>query len=262
MNPMLIDTHAHIHFDDYRNELDAVLTRAHAAGVDKILSVGVNDTDSAQAIAVARAHTNLWAAVGLHPHDADRGYEALEEIARLADPATSVGKVVAIGECGLDHYKSETTPDDQERALRFQIELGLRYELPLIFHVREAFPDLWRILDDYAAEGAHVRGLVHCFTAGVRELEGSLDRGLSIALGGIMTFTRDDRQLEAARRVPLARLVLETDCPFLAPPPHRGQRNEPAYLADTAKFLADLRGEALEDLEHTTSTNAEALFAI
>jgi len=251
---VLIDTHSHIHFDEFRDEIDAVLDRAHAAGVDKMLTVGVNDTDSAQAVAVARAFEHVWAAVGLHPHDADRGYEALEEIAGLARHES----VVAIGECGLDHYKSETDPDEQERALRFQIELAQERNLPLLFHVREAFPEFWRILDDYDG----VRGLVHCFSAGVPELEGSLDRGLHIALGGIMTFTKDERQLEAARRVPLDRLVLETDCPFLAPPPHRGQRNEPAYLADTAAFLANLRGEALEDLASATTRNAEALFGI
>lgn len=251
---MLIDTHAHIHFEDYRSELDEILSRAHSTGVEKILCVGVNDTDSAEAIAVARAYDNLWATVGLHPHDADRGYEALEEIARLAE----LEKVVAIGECGLDNYKSETTVEDQERALRFQIELGLERGLPMIFHVREAFPEFWRILDDYRG----VRGLVHCFTAGVAELEGSLGRGLSVALNGIMTFTKDERQLEAARRIPLGRLILETDSPFLAPVPHRGKRNEPAHIRQTAEFLAQLRGESLEDLEHATSTNSERLFGI
>src|SRR5471032_1345692 len=114
---MLIDTHSHLHFNEFTDDLDPVLERAHAAGVEKILCVGVNDTDSAQAVAVARAYDNLWSTVGLHPHDADRGYEALEEVARLAE----FEKVVAIGECGLDYFKSETTPDEQERALRFQI---------------------------------------------------------------------------------------------------------------------------------------------
>jgi TatD DNase family protein len=252
---MLIDTHSHIHFEAFRDEIDGVLDRAHAAGVDKMLVVGVNEEDSAEAIAVARAFENLWATVGLHPHDADRGYDALEEVARLAE----LNPVVAIGECGLDNYKSETDPEDQERALRFQIELGIERGLPMIFHVREAFPQFFAILDEYS--GA-VRGLVHSFTAGVEELDGALERGLYIALNGIMTFTKDDRQLEAARRVPLDRLILETDSPFLAPTPKRGQRNEPAYVAHTAKFLAHLRGESLEDLEHSTTTNAESLFGI
>jgi TatD DNase family protein len=252
---VLIDTHAHIHFEAFRDEVDAVLDRAHAVGVDKLLCVGVNDADSGQAIAVARAYENIWSTVGLHPHDADRGYEALEELARLAELDT----VVAIGECGLDHYKSETDPDDQERALRFQIELALERGLPMIFHVRDAFPDFFRILDDYS--GA-VRGLVHSFTAGVPELEGSLDRGLYVALNGIMTFTKEDRQLDAARSVPLHRLILETDSPFLAPVPVRGTRNEPANLIHTARFLAGLRGEALEDLAHATTANAETLFGI
>lgn len=251
---MLIDTHSHIHFDEFRAEIEDVLARAHQAEVNKMLVVGVNDADSAQAVAVARAYDNLWATVGLHPHDADRGYEALEEIERLSEHQS----VVAIGECGLDNYKSETSPEDQERALRFQIELALERNLPMVFHVREAFPQFWDILDDYTG----VRGVVHSFTAGTRELEGSLLRGLHIALNGIMTFTKDDRQLEAARRVPLDRLILETDCPFLAPIPMRGKRNEPAYITHTAEFLAQLRGESLPEFELATTRNAEKLFNI
>lgn len=265
---MLIDTHSHVHFPEFRDDLAEVLERAAGSRVEKILCVGTNDTDSAEAIAVAKAHQNIWATVGLHPHDADRGLDALEEVARLA----RLEKVVGIGECGLDNYRSQTSPEDQERALRFQIELGLELNLPMVFHVRDAFPDFWRILDDYARDRASaapgssaarpLRGLVHCFTAGVPELEGSLERGLSIALNGIMTFTKEQRQLDAARRVPLNRLVLETDCPFLGPKPVRGQRNEPAHLAHTAAFLAELRGESPDDLEHATSSNAEVLFGI
>jgi TatD DNase family protein len=253
---MLIDTHAHIHFSEFRDEIDAVLERAHAAGVEKLLCVGVTDTDSAEAIAVARAYEHVWSTVGLHPHDADRGYESLEELARLAELDT----VVAIGECGLDRYKSETSPEDQERVLRFQIELALERNLPMIFHVREAFPDFFRILDDY--EGRQVRGVVHSFTASTRELEGSLLRGLHVAFNGIMTFSKNESQLEAARRVPLDRLILETDSPFLAPVPERGRRNEPANLPHTARFLAKLRGEPFEELAAITTKNAERLFGI
>jgi TatD DNase family protein len=251
---MLIDTHSHVHFADFEADLDEVLGRAHAASVDKLLCVGVNETDSARAVAVARAYDNLYSSVGLHPHDADRGYEALEEIARLSE----FDGVVAIGECGLDYFKSETTKEDQERALRFQIELAIDRGLPVIFHVRDAFPDFWNITDDYPG----VRGLVHCFTAGPKELEGSLERGFYIALNGIMTFTKNPLQLQAARDVPRDRLVLETDCPFLTPVPLRGSRNEPANVALTASFLAKLRDEPEEDLYAVTTNNAETLFGI
>ena len=253
---MLIDTHSHIHFDEFRDDLPELLDRAAATGVDKILCVGVDDLDSAEAVAVAKAHEHLYATVGLHPHDADRGYEALEQIAWLATQES----VVAVGECGLDYFKSQTTKDEQERALRFQIELALEHDLALIFHVRDAFDDFWRIFDDYRDESP--RGLIHCFTAGIVEATAALERGLYIALNGIMTFTKDASQLEAAKMIPLDRLVLETDCPFLSPVPLRGKRNEPAHIAHTAKFLAELRGEALEDLESATSSNAETLFRI
>lgn len=251
---MLVDTHAHIHFDEFRAELDDILARAHEAGVDKLICVGVNESDSAQAVAVAKAYENVWASVGLHPHDADHGYVALEEIAELAE----LEPVVAIGECGLDQYKSETSLDEQERALRYQIELATEHDLPMIFHVRNAFSDFWRILDDYDS----VRGVVHSFTAGPKELEGSLDRGLYIALNGIMTFSKDEAQLAAAKQVPDDRLILETDCPFLAPVPMRGRRNEPSYITYTAQFLAELRGQSDAHVARISTANAEKLFGI
>ncbi len=251
---MFIDTHAHIHFEDYREELDAALERASAAGVDHVITVGVDDIDSGQAVAVARAYNNVYATVGLHPNDADRGYEALEEIARL----TEFESVIGIGECGLDYYREGADRDSQERALRFQIELALEHDLPLVFHVRDAFDDFFTTLYDYP----EVRGLVHCFTAGVDEAQAALDRGLLIALNGIMTFTKDQNQLEAAKMIPLDSLVLETDCPFLTPAPKRGQRNEPANVSITAAFLAKLRGESLEDFGLATTNNAKRLFGI
>jgi TatD DNase family protein len=251
---VLIDTHAHVHFPEFQSDLDEVLERAHAAGVDKLLCVGVNEEDSRRAIAIATAYEHIWASVGLHPHDADHGYAALEELMDLAVRP----EVVAIGECGLDQYKSETTLQEQERALRYQIELAVNRNLPMVFHVRNAFPDFWRILDDYD----HVEGVVHSFTAGITELDGSLSRGLHIALNGIMTFTKNEHQLEAAKKVPLDQLILETDCPFLAPVPKRGHRNEPANVVYTASFLAKLRGEAEEDVARATSRNAEKLFRL
>jgi TatD DNase family protein len=249
----LIDTHSHIHFPHFAPDLDSVLERAQAAGVSRQVVVGVNEVDSAASLKFVKHHPQMMrAAVGLHPHDAAAGPAALATIAKLAaDPL-----VVAIGECGLDQFKSKTTRDQQEAALRFQIELANQLEKPLIFHVRNAFADFWRILDDYPG----TRGLVHCFSAGVPELEGSLARGLYIALGGIMTFTKDQGQLAAARQVPLAKIILETDCPFLAPPPHRGRRNEPAFLADTLALLAALRQEKPADLAQASTANAFELF--
>ena len=253
---MLIDTHAHIHFDEYRDELEQIFENALENDVTKIFCVGVNDEDSGQALAVARAFKNTYAIVGLHPSEADRGYEALEEIQRLVELDRE--KVIGIGECGLDYYREGYDKQSQERALRFQIELALDNDLPLAFHVRDAFDDFFEILDDY--EG--VKGLVHCFSSGVDELDKALERGLYISLNGIMTFTKDPVQLMAAKKLPLQRLLLETDCPFLAPVPKRGQRNEPANVLYTAQFLADLRGEDLETLKKQTSANTLELFGI
>jgi TatD DNase family protein len=251
---MLIDTHAHIHFDDFKDDLADVLSRARKAGVKKLLAVGVNDTDSERAVALAEEHDYIWASVGLHPHDADRGDRALEKIKELAKNP----KVVAIGECGLDQYKSDTTHAQQEYAIRYQIELGLELKRPMIFHVREAFPDFWRIFDSYAG----IKGVVHSFTATDTELQEALERGLYVALNGIMTFTKNSDQLFAAKRVPQDRLILETDCPFLAPMPVRGRRNEPANIVYTAEFLAGLRAEPKTELFDASTKNAETLFGI
>ena len=250
----LIDTHAHIHFPDFDDDRDAVVERAKDAGVTKIITVGTNEMDSDQALAASRMYGDVWFTVGLHPNDADRGHGALQEIARLA----RLDKVVAIGECGLDYYRRRTSPEVQEKALRFQIELAGELNLPLSFHVRDAFPDFWAILDDYPA----ARGVLHCFTAGPDELRAALDRGLYVALNGIMTFTKEAYQLDAARQLPLDRLLLETDSPYLAPAPARGRRNEPATVAAIADFLAQLRGETAAELAAATTANAERLFKI
>lgn len=255
----LIDTHAHIHMEQFRPDLDEVLKRAAAADVGRIIAVGCDDTDSASAVAVARAYENVYATVGLHPNEAMRGYEALDEVARLA----RFDKVVGIGEYGLDYYREGSDRDEQERAMRFQLELSLELGLASVFHVRDAFDDFYRIIDEYDVGGNEdFRGVVHCFTAGPSEMEAAVRRGLFVALNGIMTFSKDAAQLEAARALPLDNLVLETDSPFLAPAPLRGTRNEPANVAVTAAFLAELRGEALEDLAAATTANAERLFGI
>jgi len=251
---MLVDTHAHIHQDAYDDDRDVVLARAAEAGVGKIVCVATDAADARLALRLASAHDNLRATVGLHPHEATAGDEALAAIKQLApDP-----KVVAIGECGLDYYYEHSPRQDQMKAFRTQIEIALEADKPLIFHVRDAFDDFFKTLAEYK----NIRGVVHCFTGDAATLSKILDHGLFVGYNGIMTFTKVQEQLDAAKACPLNKMLLETDCPFLTPAPHRGQRNEPANIKVIAEFLANLRGESFEELAAVTTKNAETLFGI
>ena len=249
-----VDTHCHIHEGDYAFDANETITRANAAGVQKLIVVGTSAQDSAQTVAFAAAHDNVWASVGLHPHDAKFGTEAFDALATLAGKP----KVVAIGECGLDYFYNHSSKTDQIKALEFQMQLAKDHNLPMIFHVRDAFDDFWPIFDRF--EG--LRGVIHSFTATNTELEQALRRGLYIGLNGIMTFTKDQNQLLAAKGVPLDKLLLETDAPFLTPAPVRGTVNEPKNVVLTAEFLSNLRGESLVQVAEATSQNAQKLFGI
>jgi TatD DNase family protein len=167
-------------------------------------------------------------------------------------------KIIAIGECGLDYFYGHSTKTDQAKALHFQIALATQHGLPLIFHVRDAFDDFWPIFDSYK----NLRGVIHSFTDSGHNLQEALRRGLYIGVNGIMTFTKNQWQLEAAKNIPLSRLLLETDAPFLTPVPHRGRVNEPAHALLVARFLAGLRGEAPESVAAATTNNARTLFSI
>jgi len=249
-----VDTHAHLHFDLFRGKVDGLLHQATEAGVDRFITVGVNTADSRAAVELAAVYAPVWAAVGIHPHDAGEAEQGMDYIRELAGRR----KVVAVGECGLDLYKAKATLEQQTAALRAQIGLALELDLPLIFHVREAFEPFWAILGDYAG----VRGVVHSFTGSPAEVERAVAAGLHIALNGIVTFNKDAGLLETARQIPAERLVLETDCPFLSPVPHRGKTNEPARVADIAAFVAHLRGESVRALASQTTANAERLFKL
>lgn len=248
-----VDSHSHIHSDDYKLDADEVIAAAINNDVTKIVCVGSGVDDSQRAIDFASTRDNCWPSIGLHPHDAKIGEKALKELANLFD-----NSVKAIGECGLDYYYNHSDEKDQAAALRFQIELALEKDLPLIFHIRDAYEDFWPIFDQYTE--AH--GVVHSFSAGRSELDDILSRDLFVGLGGIMTFTNDQEQLAAAKAVPLASLVLETDAPFLTPVPFRGTINEPKHIVQIAEFLSDLRDESLEDLAKATTRNAENLYNI
>jgi len=252
-----VDTHCHLQFDNYEANREAVYRAAMAAKVKRMICVGTSLLDSHKACHYAYATDGVWAAAGVHPHEAAEFLDDPASAEKLAQLLKNP-KVVAAGEIGLDYYKSRTPKDIQEKAFRAQLEIGLQTGLPFSFHVRDAWSDFWRILDDYQ----DVKGVVHSFSSGTKQLDTALGRGLYIGLNGIMTFTRDEAQLEAARQVPLDKLVLETDAPFLTPAPNRNEVCEPKHTAVTAEFLAKLRGQSIEELSAATTENAVRLFGL
>lgn len=254
------DTHAHIHFPDYGLDASAVWEESQAAGVGGMISVGCTVKDSRLAIEFSRKHKNSWAAVGVHPHEATEFLadpNAKIELEELLENAAE-DKVVAVGEIGLDYYYENSNKADQIEMLEYQIGLAEKYGLPVIFHVRDAFADFWPIFDRFNVKKA----VIHSFTGVQSDVGSALERDLSIGLNGIMTFTKHEDQLAAAKAIPLEKLVLETDAPFLTPKPLRGKICKPEHVKLTAAFLAELRGEPLEQLVKQTTLNARRLFNI
>lgn len=253
----LFDTHCHIHSDKYELDQEVVIADGVAAGVTRFVCVGTDLEDSARAVGFVQDKSQAWASIGLHPHEARR-YVDNKELLRKFRNITEQPKVVAIGEAGLDYYYEHSPKEQQLQLLAWQIELALERDLPMVFHIRDAFDDFWPVFDRYQG----IRGVVHSFSASERELEETLARGLYVGLNGIMTFTRQPEQLQAAKKVPLERLLLETDAPFLTPKPYRGTICEIKHVRVTAEFLADLRGEKLDELATASTTNAKRLFEI
>ncbi|TAK89278.1 TatD family deoxyribonuclease [Patescibacteria group bacterium] len=249
-----VDTHAHLHFPQFQGQVEEVIQRANDSGIGRIINVGTSSEDSRRAVQFASRYQALSASVGIHPYEAVEAPQAIEYLSDLANERS----VVAIGECGLDFAKSEATPAEQEQALRLQLELAQAKKLPVIFHVRDAFDHFWKVVSDYPS----IKAVVHSFTGGRAELGRVLQRGWMVGLNGIMTFTKEPEQQAMAKEVPLTSLLLETDCPFLSPHPHRGKRNEPSRVVDIAEFLAELRGESPEDLLKNTGDNARRLFKL
>jgi len=255
--PDLFDTHAHLHFPEFAGDLDAVLERARVAGVRRILTIGTDVPTSRAAAALAFREPNVWAAVGIHPHEAaDADEAALAEIERLAGGP----RVVAIGETGLDFFRNLAPREAQERALRSQLALARRTRKPVLLHCRDAHEETLSILG--AADVSEHGGIMHCFSGDVGIARRCLDLGLLVSLAGPVTYPKPGALPEVAKFVPADRLVVETDCPFLPPQPYRGKRNEPAYLAITAARVAELRGEPLADLAARMSENARSLLRL
>ncbi|HEX4662494.1 MAG TPA: TatD family hydrolase [Candidatus Saccharimonadales bacterium] len=298
------DTHCHIHEADYPLDREAVVALATQHGVDRLICVGTDLTSSRDAIIFAQYHPNIWASIGIHPHEANKNANAKQELHRLLEAetagretvrlakdilpsrqrearpdltlaaeqmalasltvspqqrtplATAINKVVAIGECGLDYFYQHSPKEAQISLLRTHIELALEADLPLIFHVRDAFDDFWPIFDSYPS----LRGVLHSFTDSKENLAQALARNLYIGINGISTFTKSDEQNAMYAAIPPERMLLETDAPFLTPVPKRGTINQPAFVTLVAQHIADLQHTSLTELSERTNQNATELF--
>jgi len=256
----MIDSHAHLDMEDFDLDRDLVFERAREAGVGTILSLAMIDEKRSyeRAFALVEARPELYTAIGCHPHDAkifdDWGGESrLEALARRP-------RLLAIGEIGLDYHYNSSPPETQREVFRRQIRSARALGLPVIVHHRDASSDLGTILEQ---EGVReVGGILHSFPADRETAERCLDEGLLISFSGILTFKSASALRDVARRIPLDRLLVETDCPYLAPVPHRGKRNEPAFVRDTARMLAELQGVSVEAIERATDENFRRLFRL
>ena len=249
---MLIDSHCHLNFPDLAQRLPEVLANMAEAGVDKAIAISVSRQSFEEVHAIAQNHPNIYATVGIHPDDPEAEEFSLEELLeRAARP-----KVVAIGETGLDYHWCKGDLAWQHQRFALHIEAANRSSLPLVVHTRDAAADTMWLLREHQAHA----GVIHCFTEDVHTAKLALDLGFYISFSGIVTFKNATAIQEAARYVPLDRLLVETDSPYLAPVPKRGKPNEPAYVRHTATFVAQLRGDSLENIAQATTANCMRLF--
>ena len=257
MSLHLIDTHAHLDYPHLHDQIDDVLARAHDAGVKQIISIGVKLSTSDKPKQIAERYDNVWCSIGIHPHEAENEPQAcdVEAIKAAADHP----KVVAIGEAGLDYFYDNAPRQMQADSLRAQITVARALDLPIIIHSRDADDDMADILEDEYKKGAY-KGVLHCFSSGAKLAERALAIGFYVSFSGIVTFKSAAEIQQVAKDVPDERILVETDAPFLAPVPKRGEKNEPSYTRHTAAFLAELRGVSLEVLADMTTQNAKRLF--
>jgi TatD DNase family protein len=255
----LVDSHAHIQGKEYAGEVEAVIARARAAGIDKIMAVGgaAEMSSNHDAVALADSYENVYATVGMHPHDAkDVGPEDLKSLREL----TVHPKVVAVGETGLDYYYSHSPHGVQRRVFAEFIHLARQTRLPLVVHERDAAQDAAQLL---RSEGnGDLRGVIHCFTGNYEAACAYLDLGFYLSFTGIITFKNAEPLRDVARQLPLEKILIETDSPYLTPMPHRGKRNEPAYVRLVAETLAIVKSVSLEEIGQITSGNVRDLFNI
>ncbi|MEH3099509.1 TatD family hydrolase [Sphingomonas adhaesiva] len=254
---MLADSHCHLNYKGLAEEQQAVLERARARGVTAMLNIATRESEWDAVLATAEREADVWATVGIHPHEADRHPHV--DTAKLVDRARHP-RVVGIGESGLDYFYDHSDRARQQASFRAHIAAARTAGVPIVVHTRDAEDDTAAIMREEMEEGAYA-GVIHCFTASGAFADTALDMGLYISISGIVTFKNATDLQQTAARLPRERLLIETDAPFLAPVPHRGKTGEPAFVADTAAFLARLRDEDVEELQHYTADNFHRLFA-
>lgn len=253
---MLIDTHCHLDFPDFAEDLAAFVARAEAAGVSRMVTISTRVARFQSYAAIAERFASVWCTVGTHPHAAHEELEVTaEQLARLAEHP----RCVAIGEAGLDYHYDKSPREAQAQGLRTHIAAARMTQLPLVIHSRQADDDMIAILREEMGKGAFP-AILHCFTAGPELARVGVELGLYVSFSGIVTFKTSEELRQIAREVPSDRLLVETDAPYLAPVPFRGKRNEPAYVVETAKVLADVKGVSFDEIAHMTSENARRCY--
>ena len=248
---MLVDSHCHLDFPDFADDLDGIVARAEAAGIARMVTISTRVRRIETLLAIAARFPNVYCSVGTHPHQADEedGISADELIALTQHP-----KVVALGEAGLDYFYEHGSPEAQARGFRAHIAAARETGLPLVIHTREADEDCGRILDEEMEKGPF-RAVLHCYTGGLALAKKAVAHGLYVSFTGILTFKNSQNVRDVAAEIPLDRIMVETDAPFLAPGKYRGKRNEPSFVTETAKALAELRGVSFDEMSRQTTEN-------
>lgn len=253
----LIDSHAHLDLPEFKNDLPAVIQRAKENGIENIVTIGIGICENRAAIKIAEAHSFIYAAIGIHPHHASSlDLAALDFLEQHAKHK----KVVALGEMGLDFFRNHSSQDDQIRAFRAQLDLAKSLKLPVVVHDRDAHDETLEILVE--EKNGLVGGVIHCFSGDVKMAFKCMDMGFYISIPGTVTFKNARIQHAVVEKIPLDRLLIETDCPFLAPVPYRGKRNEPVYVRQVAETIARIKNVSCEAVASATVTNSKALFSL
>lgn len=257
--PLFIDSHAHLTAKAAYENVEEMVQRAHAAGVCSIINICTDIETLERGLDLAKKYPWIYNAAATTPHDVEKEGEA--HFTAIAAHARA-GRLIAIGETGLDYFYEHSPKETQKRFLRRYIELAIDCKLPLVIHCREAFADFFNILDEYAQRGVWPSGVLHCFTGTQQEAEQVIKRGWYLSLSGIVTYKKSEDLRQTARKAPLEQLLIETDAPFLAPQKHRGKTNEPAYITHTAEVIALAKGISLAEVAAATTNNAKKLFSL